>query len=384
MYLHIVDDASQLNQFIERTNEMFPEQHLFYVLTKKGKTEIIVKKKNVIPIIPSNRNIASIAKELPSYKAIFIHNLCYYKSKIILKSDASNRFIWFVWGFDYYNTYPRFFSKLFLKYTKFINIILFKYSLSVKALVFRVHPATKYFGLISKDRIKQNAAKRFVSTVNNMPNHSALFNVVNIPVENRFNGIYYSIESITKGSGEQNIVLGDNIFIGNSASNTSNHIDLFLKLKSIGVNNRELIVPLSYGCSRYRLVVKWLGTIIFKEKFKPLLNILPLEIYNRQVNSCNVMIFNHKRAQAIGNIIMGIWSGHKVFLRKSNPVYSYLKSLGIEVFSIENELLLTNLNELEKERKRINREIIIKQYGELQIRENYLQLIERIENEIKK
>ncbi len=213
-----------------------------------------------------------------------------------------------------------------------------------------------------------------------MPDFSELFRVVDIPRKNRFNGIYYSIEFITEKFNKTNFNLGSNIYVGNSASNSSNHFDIFLQLKKLNLDNRKVVVPLSYGCSRYRFLVNLLGKQIFDDKFKPLLEFLPISDYNQILSDCNIMIFNHKRSQAIGNILFGIWAGHKVFLRKCNPVYHYLKSLNIEVCSIEEDLLVDNMNTLEYKKQINNRKIITEYYSEKQIVKNYYEIIETLEN----
>ena len=380
MYLHIIDDSTQINHLIRRTNSLFPDKHVFYALSKTGKLEKVDEANNVIAIKSTKTNIIKITKELSVFNAVFIHNLCYTKSKIILNSSKNVRFIWGVWGFDYYYVYPRLFRNIFLPYTKLVNVLLFKHSLFAKHLLHVIHSVTKYVGIKSNNRIRQQAAKKIEFTVNNMREFSELFRVIDIPGENRFNGIYYSIESISRELNEARFTLGNNIYIGNSASNSSNHLDIFLQLKKLNLSTRKIIVPLSYGCSRYRFLINFLGKQIFKDKFEPLLKFLPIDEYNQILLSCNVLIFNHRRAQAIGNILFGIWAGHKVFLRKCNPVYSYLKSLNVEVCSIEEDLFIENINTLEKEKQIKNREIITQHYSEKQIRQNYLEIIRAIEN----
>lgn len=383
MFLHLIDDSTQINHLIKRTNSLFPEEHTFYVLSNNNKLKHVIQSENVVIFKITNHNILKITNELQNYTAVFIHNLCYIKSRIILGSSNNIRFLWCAWGFDYYYVYPQLFKKIFLPYTKIVNILLLKYSLFVSHLLHIVHPATKYIGLKSKERIRQLAAQRIEFTINNMPQYSELFKVVSILESNRFNGIYYSIESITKDwqeTQETELKLGNNIYIGNSASNSSNHLDLFLQLNKLNLNNRKLVVSLSYGCSRYKYFINLCGKIIFKNSFSPLLEFLPIEEYNRNLLSCNVMIFNHRRAQAIGNIIFGIWAGHKVFLRKCNPVYRYLKSLNVEVYSIEEDLLVENISTLEKEKQINNREIIMQYYSEKQIQRNYSEIIETFEN----
>lgn len=380
MYLHLIDDTSQINHLIRRSNEMFPGKHLFYVLTQKDKVHNVEVFDNVVPLRLTSKNVFSLNNKFPGFKAIFIHNLCALKAKIILLSEPEVKFIWGIWGFDYYNVYPELYKRIFLPKTIIANILLCKLSLSFKFLLYSADPLLKYIGIKSPDRIKMQAAKRIKYTLNNMPHHSEVFNILNIPVENRFNGIYYSIEAITQNLFDKDFKLGENILIGNSASNSSNHIDLFYQIKSFPLKGKKVIVSLGYGCNRYRKLVNFIGRRTFGKSYYPLNKFLPLDKYNEYLLSCSVMIFNHKRAQAIGNILLGIWAGHKIFLRKDNPVYKYLLDLGVFVYSVEDDLTYNNLCGLDYEKRKTNRKIINSHYSEKSIRRNYNQIVKAIDN----
>jgi hypothetical protein len=68
----------------------------------------------------------------------------------------------------------------------------------------------------------------------------------------------------------------------------------------------------------------------------------------------------------MGNILTTLWLGSKVYLSNRNPLNSYFKSLGIHIFSIENDLKPSNRKALlppEKEMVEQNRKILMQQYG---------------------
>ncbi|MFW5804107.1 MAG: TDP-N-acetylfucosamine:lipid II N-acetylfucosaminyltransferase [bacterium] len=378
MFLHLVDDSPQIKHLIQRTNEMFPKEHLFYVLIKTGKPKVVQSSDNVIPFIPDSENINILLKDISNYKAVFVHNLEIKKSLIVLKAPKDLIFVWGIWGFDYYYVFPELSRNIFQPYTKTLNIILFKHSILFRNFIYAIHPVSRFVGIKSNNRIREKAAKRINFTFNNLANYSEVYKVIESDFNARFNGIYYSIEYISKGFNSSQKQLGNNIFIGNSASNSSNHFDIFLKLKNKVSINTKIIVPLSYGCLRYKRTINFIGKYIFKSQFLPLNKLLSLERYNEILSSCNVMIFNHNRAQAFGNIIIGAWAGHKIFLRKTNPIYKYFKSLGVTVFSIDEELVSENLTALEIELQNNNRQIIEVHYGEVKIRENYMEIINAI------
>ena len=47
---------------------------------------------------------------------------------------------------------------------------------------------------------------------------------------------------------------GRNILLGNSASDTNNHLDAFEALRKLDLDGRKIITPLSYGNANYRNV----------------------------------------------------------------------------------------------------------------------------------
>lgn len=140
-----------------------------------------------------------------------------------------------------------------------------------------------------------------------------------------------NIENISEG-------LSGNILVGNSATETNNHIDVFVRIEKIVPPDKKIIVPLSYGSHTYREYVISKGCDTFAEQFQPLVNFMPLTEYQLLLQSCSVAIFGHERQQAVGNVIMSLWNGAKVFLSENSLVYKYLRSQGLIVYSIQNDL----------------------------------------------
>ena len=271
MYLHFVDDKIPINHLIIRANEMFPGDHRFYVISNTGLLHKVIKAGNVIPFVASKPNIENVVQELKDYKAVFIHNLCHVKAQIVIKASDSVFFIWGIWGFDYYYVFPRLYRNIFLPWTIGANYFLLKHYLIAKRVLYTLHPLTKLFGIKSLDRLKIKATKKIHFTFNNLGSYSEVFQFLEIEPGKRFKGIYYSVDSITGPlKSEDGFRLGENIYIGNSASNSSNHIDLFIKLKKIKIGHRKILVPLSYGCPRYRMLVNFTGRFLFKQNYFPL------------------------------------------------------------------------------------------------------------------
>ena len=363
MYLHIIDDVLTMNHFIRRVQSIDFGQHHFVVINSSGHISQVVQTPLMVVFVPSNKNIQKLARSLDRYSAVFIHNLCLIKSKIVLEASDDIVFVWGIWGTDYYSTFPELYSNLFLPYTRITNVLLGKLSLTVKYIHRKTQPITHLIGLKSKEWIQQQAVSKFEFTFNDMTRHSEVFRFVKMETSQRFHLTYYSIESLTYDLTSIPPHLGPNILIGNSASNTSNHLDALIALRT-HIIGRKIIVPLGYGSSRYRKFINLAGRAILKDQYSPINVRLPLPEYHQQLLSCNVMIFNHTRAQGLGNIVFGVWAGHKIFLRKSNPIFSYLIDLGIKVFPIESTWTVDSFESLPVNWQEKNRKIIELQYNE--------------------
>ncbi|MGP4883030.1 hypothetical protein ACTXQV_67810, partial [Klebsiella pneumoniae] len=68
---------------------------------------------------------------------------------------------------------------------------------------------------------------------------------------------------------------------------------------------------------------------IFGDKFLPVVDYMPIQQYVGILINCGFVIMNHVRQQALGNILIMLYLGAKVFLREENPVYTFLKNHGV-------------------------------------------------------
>ena len=91
---------------------------------------------------------------------------------------------------------------------------------------------------------------------------------------------------------------------------------------------------------------------------------------------------NHKRQQALGNIIMLLWMGVKLYLNKENPVYTFLIKNRITVFSLPNQShqKTISLKALTKDEVENNRIQLLKLYSKENVQRKTQQIINVIEN----
>lgn len=127
---------------------------------------------------------------------------------------------------------------------------------------------------------------------------------------------------------------GISIQIGNSADPTNNHIEILEKLAKFKDETLKIFAPLSYGNLENASKVKAAGELMFGNKFVALTEYMTPEKYSEYMADIDILIFNHKRQQGLGNIYPMVFTGKKVFIRDDTSTWTYFKnSLGIKMFS---------------------------------------------------
>lgn len=175
-----------------------------------------------------------------------------------------------------------------------------------------------------------------------------------------------------------------NIFIGNSASFTSNHLEIFHKLKKMNVGDRKIVVPLSYGNSQYAKYICRKGKQLFFNQFVGLRVFMDKEEYHKILLNCSVMILNHNRQQALGNIVSAAWLGMRIYIREEISTYKFFKELGLHVYSIEKHLISSDpdvFSALSQQQVLHNRSVLTKLFSKehaiQKIRDSYMQFSEQ-------
>ncbi len=286
---------------------------------------------------------------------IIAHYLTFTSALIFFYAPDPVIKVWSGWGGDYYNFMPGGEKKLFGSETgSLVNSINDKNGLNF---------------LLNTNLRLDNAIKNYV--FKKAIKKIALFSA---PIRDDFILLQKSLgdlltaqyiqlnygsvkKTFLAGLQNENPKLGYNILVGNSATPTNNHIEAFLLLAKNRLNGRKIITPLSYGEPKYRNAILNKGKKIFGEKFFPIIDFLPLSEYNLLISKCSIVVMNHRRQQALGNIGAMLYCGAKVFLDESNPIYSFFKENGAYVYStnlltdcIQDVFAHLNQEQIEKNR----------------------------------
>lgn len=167
-------------------------------------------------------------------------------------------------------------------------------------------------------------------------------------------------------------------FVGNSDTPTNNHLDTFEILKRFKHENILIYAPLSYQNGEYARYISEVGKKIFGEKFIPIFDFLPKDQYLNLIDKMDVCVMNHRRTQAGGNIMAFLSKGKKVFINPNSTLYLFLKSMRIEVYSI-NSLNSLNIDELRtgqsSEIVKKNIEILRNEFGAEEATKRYCELL---------
>jgi len=151
-----------------------------------------------------------------------------------------------------------------------------------------------------------------------------------------------------------------NIQLGNSATDTNNHIEVLEKLLiKYKDKNIKIYVPLSYGDKEYAKIVISEGRKLFGEKFVPLTEFMPLEKYLEFLSRIDIAIFAHKRQQAFGNIITLLGMGKKVYLNKVSTINGVCREFNIKVFSLDE----FNIELIDDKTRKLNIENVKKHFS---------------------
>ena len=157
---------------------------------------------------------------------------------------------------------------------------------------------------------------------------------------------------------------GTDILVGNSATLTNNHLEVFSLLERLDLGGTSRIVcPLSYGGDPwYKEKILIEGERRFGNRFRPLTEFLDSDSYLEILSSVKVAFMNHRRQQALGNINLLLEIGRRVYMNADSLLFDELKRRGhvIEEIPWHTEKGSARaLDPLPIEDRRLNREIIL-------------------------
>jgi len=329
--LHVCTDDKFIDGMIDLFEFVYPNQNRFLIFGSKKRPLRYVKNKNIIMGDTRYLYLGGMRQDIKNIDVIIIHYLTEISAYLALQASPDVKIIWSGWGADYYRLMPEFNYKSVLPETRCLiendehkPLPSISFKSKIISLVNRVKIQGSIVKIIKRiDYFSSPVPLEYYIVKDNIPEFSAKYLQLN----------YSSTKTNLKNS--RTNVNAKNILVGNSATPTNNHIEVFKLLKNIIPEDVKILVPLSYGNEAYREKIIKIGYEMFADQFQPLVGFLPLDDYQKKLADCSVVIMNHIRQQGRGNVLMSLYAGKKVFLRKESVVYQHLTSLGVNLFNID-------------------------------------------------
>ncbi|MDR0261937.1 MAG: TDP-N-acetylfucosamine:lipid II N-acetylfucosaminyltransferase [Sphingobacterium sp.] len=356
--LHIASDEKFINLGIQLFEEAFPGRNVWRIVREDPAKELKHVSTDIKDIDFYNLNGFSTNRyleDLREVKYVVFHNADSFKTNLILNtpSDAKYKLLWIFWGAEIYNNVYFNASDYISSATKKllgtvgISELLGSFIKKIKRQIWKSnHPHFRTLRAIKK-----------IDAVLGLHSDFDLlkqFNFVKstcIHVDFSYFAIDYLFKTVNVDIKEKDNSL--NILIGNSATPTNNHIDIFNLINEIQ-GDLKFVVPLSYGNNEYKNMILDKGYSLLKGRFHPLVDFMPISKYNQLLVDCDVAIFNHFRQQGFGNMLTLLWLGVKVFINENSSLKEELKRMRIIFYYVNdiNNKTLTPLTKIEKDHNR--------------------------------
>ena len=330
--LHIIKDDKFFDPVIEDflKDDRFENKSVLFVETENYSCRYI-QHSELVDLLWSDQMIKE-RLESDTYDVLFFHSIMTQYWKYFKYIPKNIIVIWWCWGYElYHKVYGM---------TPILQIDLYKPKTTILIEDFKSRKE-KF-----KDFLKENFAKYFWYRIRKKIVRRVDYFQPVIPLE------YEMMKSVKDFHAKEfyypycfsccqdikeklSINPRGSIIIGNSASETNNHIDIWHRIKTFIPADRTVIIPLSYGHEYYAIAIEEMVkkdglNIMFLRRF------MPKEEYFTLMEGCSYAIYGVMRQQAMGNVYYALSHGLKLFLYKDSMVYKFLQKSGYVVFAIED------------------------------------------------
>lgn len=325
--IHIIRDEKFPDAAHSVFEPAFPNQNEFIIFSNSTELKFV---KRIVPTFYNPLYLYSkqLIRKVCQADVVVFHGLDRNALRILKALSGNTKTIWLGWGYDYYDLTELPLHKE--KTTEVASTAKTTVKAQLKTLIKKlIKPEPNKKKLINKVNVFSPVLYEDFELVKKaIPNFTPKYASWN----------YGTLEDDLIRGFEGKKITGNNILLGNSASYTNNHLDAFDSLSVLDLNGKKIITPLSYGDMDYRNLIVSEGHKNFGDTFVPLIDFMPIDEYIAVLQSCSIVVMNHLRQQALGNIVIALYLGAKVFLDKRNPIYQ---------FFIKNDACIYCLEELE-------------------------------------
>ena len=361
MILHLANDEKIIGRTVEIFEEVFPFSNLWVITNRARKKDLsviqptpktehlLLGRKEFLKDIKGN--ISAVMTRCGEFKGslenslaensllgsrvnIVIHLLNPRKISIVkqiqkaLPATCNVKIYWIIWGLDLYNkllapagfemfTQDNRYSAILDKGLGFFNRI--GATREAKSTVKFIEQSVDYIVTDTTESDYSQLVKYYPQLVAKPWKDFFYY-----PIDTILGELYY--RPLPDNSCKETVM------VGNSASRTNNHKYLLALLSQFDLRGKKVVVPLSYSGRK-----KYVNEVIAYGKkevegFVPLMKFMLLDEYNKLQSSTAVALFGNLRQEAIGNIMIALYMGAKVFLFDSNPVYEWAAKHNFKVY----------------------------------------------------
>ncbi len=353
--LHLAYDEKFIDLALDIFCEAFPHAAQEVLIFSKTENLVHVTKRDYVKII--NPALFDPRQIRISRKLVVIHFLSPQAIQLIELNNNHPFYLWMPWGGDFYP---------YIDYPQYGPLTL-DYLIQKQKDIPYLQRLKKNISKLRQKKRRKAAIKRirYIAPVIDEDFEIITRSIPFVEVPQKVFFKYLPIQS----SGLKEIVPrsdGQKIIVGNSAYPTNNHLEILEVLGRIKPD-QELVFPLNYGDFEYRnFIIEKIQSYHFR-KVKILDTFLEKSAYYDLIGQCGIMIMNHRRQQALINIIAGLYFGKKVILNAHSPVFSFCQKLGLKVFTLDqlDDQLLRD--RLPQDVIDSNKKIVEKEYDKYEI-----------------
>ena len=326
MNLHIVPDSKFSDRFYSNLDELHLLGSNIFIVRSNEQTLKFVRREVPLAKLYSDE-FQKLVGNTMNYEKVFIHQF----SPLMYRWVATNSFKelnWCVWGADVYNLpgaaktfYEPMTWTAYSRHTWTADAF-YTMKLYLTNMYYRRAAYAKINGVLTWMK------SEFEFVLHSLKIPSAewkfFFYENDLPYEQLDQ--FGSTEIGTEGNLK--------FILGNSGTDTNNHVDAMAQVAASGIH-ADLVLPVSYGSNEYITFLKKRvssyknGSIEFLEQF------LAFDKYLKLLMESDGLIMNHLRPQGYGNILTMMYLNKPVFLNPRNISISDLDANGLKWIPVE-------------------------------------------------
>ncbi len=346
--LHIMPDDKFIDAFIKQTIKLGIGKHTFLIRKARPFKYVTSDLANGFDLLTTE--FREFIGDINRFDRVLIHNMDFQIGDWLIVNKIKREIIWVFFGSEFYYQ-----SGVPLKvYDAVTRKVLGEIGRRNVFIAIK-----KQYESFTRNRFLRNQKKRLLSQVSHIYHYNKYdFELVGKYFRHnaKFVPFFYTLDvdfSYLDKFVKPRVNPQITILLGNSGDPSNNHVSMMNSLEKMKGNDFQIIAPLSYGNTEYIKRLNTIGHEKFGKKFSSISNYMSYDKYLGVLSNVDVGIMNHRRSQAMGNIITLLYLGKKVFMQSTNPAYLFLVDLGVRVFDVlaferefrkplDNESILNN------------------------------------------